>query len=165
MRVVCLLGPVFVLTGCFSPSYEDCQLTCPGNSACPEGFACVSGFCQTEGDPTPICLAADEPDATQRVVDAHIEAPEHDAGIAVDAAWVDATPVDPTCNLTVEPPVPECGGPVLCAKRVGGITITAGQIYARKLQTPTLDAVCRLESADETAGRRAPPTRTSGRPS
>jgi hypothetical protein len=37
---------IAVVTGCYSPAYRDCELTCAGN-ACPSGLSCEQGFCRT----------------------------------------------------------------------------------------------------------------------
>jgi hypothetical protein len=36
-------------TGCYSPSYRDCELTCGMSGMCPSGFKCEGGVCRASG--------------------------------------------------------------------------------------------------------------------
>lgn len=49
MRVLVLA----ILTGCYSPSFGTCEVTCGSDSPCPEDLACGSDhFCRPSGDGT-----------------------------------------------------------------------------------------------------------------
>jgi hypothetical protein len=47
MRAALVLA---LLTGCYHPAYEDCQIACPDN-LCPSGLSCVAGMCRTTTGP------------------------------------------------------------------------------------------------------------------
>jgi len=73
--------PLVVVAGCFSPSFDDGQFTCPTGD-CPPGLACVDGLCTS--DPT---------------------AP------AIDAATVDAPAVPDAAAPVDAPPSPDARPP------------------------------------------------------
>jgi hypothetical protein len=51
-----LLCVALVATGCYSPSFEDCKVSCASGNGCPDGFSCISGVCRLGGR-TGACLA------------------------------------------------------------------------------------------------------------
>ena len=53
-RCIALLT-VLQVSGCYTPSLQDCQFACGGGGACPEGTTCVDGFCRTTTSPS--CVA------------------------------------------------------------------------------------------------------------
>ncbi len=44
-----LLCVALVATGCYSPSFDDCKVSCASGNGCPDGFACISGVCRLGG--------------------------------------------------------------------------------------------------------------------
>jgi hypothetical protein len=100
-----ILGLIMLLgqSGCFSPSYRDCQLTCVGGSACPDGLTCDGeGYCRLEVT-GPSCFAGEIPDAARPVVDADPEDP--DARPTIDASPpIDAPPGTPDAAIDAAPP-------------------------------------------------------------
>jgi len=51
-----ILAAIAVLTGCYSPSYDNCALTCAQSGLCPSGFDCIDGVCRA---PTGTCMGGD----------------------------------------------------------------------------------------------------------
>ncbi|MDQ3368783.1 MAG: thrombospondin type 3 repeat-containing protein [Myxococcota bacterium] len=47
-RVTALLWAVLA-TGCYSPRFADCEVTCASQGSCPDGLACVAGLCRVDG--------------------------------------------------------------------------------------------------------------------
>jgi hypothetical protein len=53
MRVASAVLALF-LTGCFGPTYKDCEVSCAMTNACPSGLACLDGMCRVGGN-TGVC--------------------------------------------------------------------------------------------------------------
>ncbi len=49
MRAAVVVVAAVTASGCFSPSFRDCELRCSAAGACPDGFVCSAGMCRAEG--------------------------------------------------------------------------------------------------------------------
>lgn len=56
VHIRALLCVALVATGCYSPSWGDCNVTCASGNGCPDGFECLGGVCRLGGR-TGACLA------------------------------------------------------------------------------------------------------------
>jgi hypothetical protein len=57
-------------SGCFSPSYSDCQLSCAVAEPCPGELSCVDGFCRVSASPSQTCENIVDPDDLPVLADA-----------------------------------------------------------------------------------------------
>jgi hypothetical protein len=60
VHVPALLCVALVATGCFSPGFADCKVTCASGNGCPDGYACISGLCRAGGNTGPCASTPDD---------------------------------------------------------------------------------------------------------
>jgi hypothetical protein len=60
VRVLAILCVALVATGCFSPGFADCKVTCASGNGCPDGFSCISGLCRIGGRTGDCVSSADD---------------------------------------------------------------------------------------------------------
>lgn len=89
MLVRAVLGVALVATGCFSPHFDDCKVTCSSGNGCPGDYECVSGVCRLGGMTGPCVLPMDDSNTTQN------DATDADTGIADEDLDGLADDVDP----------------------------------------------------------------------
>jgi hypothetical protein len=75
VQVPALLCVALVATGCFSPGFADCKVTCSSGNGCPDGFECLGGVCRL-GGMTGACLSSAD--------DAGNDGPSDDSGPSVN---------------------------------------------------------------------------------
>jgi hypothetical protein len=65
-RLVLLLtlGAACAATGCYSPKFRDCQLSCDDVTGCPADLSCVAGYCRSADAPAVACLAGGDVDGS-----------------------------------------------------------------------------------------------------
>jgi hypothetical protein len=61
VRVLAILCVALVATGCFSPGFVDCKVTCSSGNGCPDGYDCIAGVCRA-GGMTGMCMSPPDDD-------------------------------------------------------------------------------------------------------
>lgn len=77
-RMRAMLCVLLVATGCYSPGYVDCEVTCGVSGTCPDGLDCLGGVCRVGGN-TGACGV---PNGDGRTDDAT------DSGVTTDGPWI-----------------------------------------------------------------------------